>query len=99
MHVGTPSCVLAFGLALMPTFMPSKPSGRSWQGGLRTRVWRRRRRMATHESTRPFVTSVLMGCWILMWTRVRPRMIATPAKKRRPDSVQLSSMPEMTSTS
>jgi hypothetical protein len=55
--------------------------------------------MATHESTRPFVTSVLMGCWILMWTRVRPRMIATPAKKRRPDSVQLSSMPEMTSTS
>jgi hypothetical protein len=31
--------------------------------------------------------------------RVRPRMIATPAMKRGPASVQLSSMPEMVSTS
>jgi hypothetical protein len=38
MHAGTPSCVLAFGLALRPTCMPSEPSGHSRQGGLRTRV-------------------------------------------------------------
>ena len=25
--------------------------------------------MVTHESTRPFVASVLMGCWLQMWTR------------------------------
>ena len=69
------------------------------QGGLKTRVLRRRRRMVTHKSTRPFVASVLMGCWLPMWTLVRLSMIATPATKRRLASVQLSLMPEMASMS
>ena len=55
--------------------------------------------VVTHKSTRPFVASVLMGCWLPMWTLVRLRMIATPATKRRLASVQLSLMPEMASMS
>jgi hypothetical protein len=38
--------------------MPSKPSGRIRQGGLRTRVWRRRRRRRTEDGD-PQVTATL----------------------------------------
>jgi hypothetical protein len=47
----------------------------------------------------PCVMFAPRNCWIPMWTRARPRMIATPAPRQGPASVQLSLMPEMASTS
>ena len=69
--------------------MPSEPSGLVEE---------------EEEDVDPQVTATLRrfraeGLLVLMWTRVRPRMIATPAMKRGLASVQLSLMPEMVSTS
>ncbi len=55
MHAGTPSSVLAFGLASKPISMLSKPCGRSLQAGRRS-SWMTRMTIhyANHYATRLF---------------------------------------------
>ena len=76
MCAGTPSSVLAFGLASKPISMLSEPSGRSLQAGRRS--WMTR--MVIHYATRLFgVEFARMGWRTLRLTTVRLKMTTTPA--------------------
>ena len=96
MRAGTPSSVLAFGLASKLISTLSEPSGHSLQAGRRS--WMTR--MVIHYATRLFGEEfVRMGWRTPRLTPVRLKMTATPATSGAPALALLCLMPAMALTS